>query len=86
VADFPDQDVEIDKMRVQQILVNLLSNAIKFSKPLDKIRVEISYPHLLPDNLHEFSIKVTDQGIGLNEVDRKHLFEPNFKSSCEQNL
>lgn len=90
VADFPDQLVEIDKMRTQQIFINLVGNAIKFSKPRDRITVEICRPEA-PDFCEAnedrvtYTFKVTDQGIGLNETDRRNLFKPYFKSTCEVN-
>jgi len=66
--DFPDFFVEIDKMRTQQILINLISNAIKFSKPGDKIVLEVCHPELLipGSDQHKITIKVIDEGIGLN--------------------
>lgn len=74
----PEMKVEIDKMRCQQIFINLISNAIKFSKPYDKIRISVEQPILLDDNKWQFVFRVTDQGMGLNETDRKNLFQPHF--------
>lgn len=78
--------VMIDKMRSQQIFINLISNAIKFSKPFDKIFIEICKPECIDSSLGrwEFMFKVTDQGMGINDVDRKNLFKPFFKSSSKQ--
>lgn len=55
-------------MRTQQILINLISNAIKFSKPGDKIVLEVCHPELLSpgSDQHKITIKVIDEGIGLN--------------------
>ena len=74
-------------MRTQQIFINLISNAIKFSKPGDKIRFEVCRPVCLDEasSKFKFAFKVVDQGMGLNEADRKKLFTPFFKSSCEAN-
>lgn len=71
---------------MQQIFINLISNAIKFSKPLDKILIKIEKPELVDKatNLCKFVFKVTDQGLGMNDYDRKNLFKPYFKSSCEK--
>lgn len=37
-----DKQVQIDKMRCQQILINLLQNAIKFSNEGDSIKVSVN--------------------------------------------
>jgi signal transduction histidine kinase len=54
-------------MRTQQILINLVGNAIKFSKPNDKIVVEIGKPEQIEGQKYNFEIKVRDQGMGMNE-------------------
>ena len=85
-SDVAEVDVSIDQMRTQQVFINLISNAIKFSKPLDKILIKIEKPELIDKktNLCKFVFKVTDQGLGMNDYDRKNLFKPYFKSSCEK--
>ena len=63
--------VEGDPVRLKQILTNLLSNAIKFSSGLDR-----------PGKVHlraewrdgALSLTVFDNGIGIDEETRKHLF------------
>jgi signal transduction histidine kinase len=60
-------------------MINLISNAIKFSKPLDKITISIS-----KNSGDKVVFCVTDQGMGMNEADRKNLFKPYFKSTCEK--
>lgn len=71
--------VLIDKLRVQQILINLIQNAIKFSKKKDVI--DVSIDEFVVENPHEqvgVNIKVTDQGLGISEEDRKNLFQMFF--------
>lgn len=38
-SDIVDTAQQVDKTRVQQIVINLVSNAIKFSKPDDVIKI-----------------------------------------------
>jgi signal transduction histidine kinase len=57
----------------RNILVNLLSNAIKFSKPGSVIEVKTS------NTASEYTLTVKDNGIGISEVDQKHLFERFFR-------
>ena len=56
----PEIEVEIDRMRCQQIFINLISNAIKFSSPLDKIRISVEKPTLMKKDKWSFTFKVTD--------------------------
>ena len=82
--DFDDVTVQIDEMRVKQILINLIGNAIKFSNDLDQVTVEVRQVRC-QDNQIYFEIRVLDQGIGLNDTDRKNIFQPFFRSSCRAN-
>jgi signal transduction histidine kinase len=73
--------VETDKNRVQGILLNLLSNAVKFSRPNEKIIIELSFREDFDlnrsdssDSLTTWQISVRDFGIGINETDQKNLF------------
>ena len=55
---------------MRQIVDNLLGNAIKYS-PVGKpvlIKLELTDAYVI--------LEVQDQGIGIPEGDRKHLFEP----------
>jgi len=72
----------IDSLRVQQVLINLIQNSIKFSQPNDLIKLQIVRSKLKVEENegqeYEFLIKITDQGIGISESDRKNLFKPYF--------
>lgn len=59
-----------DRLRVEQVVTNLVSNAIKYSSGDTAIRVSLSRAG------HEAVLAVTDEGIGLEEADRRRLFEP----------
>ena len=66
--------VFIDDHILRNILINLISNAIKYSdegKPIN-IHSEIKGDQL--------SIKVSDQGMGIPEEDKKHMFERFFRA------
>jgi signal transduction histidine kinase len=67
------QTVQTDPLRLQQILTNLLSNAIRYT--------ESGYVTTLIETLddHQWSITVSDSGIGMTEEDQKHIFEPYFR-------
>jgi signal transduction histidine kinase len=61
----------LDPGRLKQIAYNYLSNAIKFSSPGGRVVLRIA-PENDDDEL--FRISVTDQGIGISEVDQTRLF------------
>ena len=63
-----------DTMRMQQVFTNLFSNAIKFSPDNSAIQVRIG---LL--NPSEFHIIVKDQGIGIEKLEQKKVFDPFYE-------
>ena len=58
------------EQKVKQIVLNLLTNAIKFT-PQGSVKVMASYDHARD----EFSIAVSDTGIGIAESDQQKIFE-----------
>ncbi|MBX3702642.1 MAG: PAS domain S-box protein [Steroidobacteraceae bacterium] len=67
-----------DAVRLRQVLVNLLSNAIKFSSGLER-QGKVSL-RVLADGVDEagagIEIRVTDNGIGMDEAVMARLFTP----------
>jgi len=68
----PDE-VFTDPLRLQQIVTNLLSNAIRYTES-GSIKLVCE---LLTNN--EWSISVTDTGIGIESEDVTHIFDPYFR-------
>ncbi|AZF49631.1 transporter substrate-binding domain-containing protein [Pseudomonas sp. R2-7-07] len=71
-----DQQVIIDTLMLDQIVANLISNAIKFTQ---QGFVELSLKQLPDDAATGFGsylIEVRDSGCGLNEQQKKAIFEP----------
>jgi signal transduction histidine kinase len=66
----PDEKVMFDEKLFKIALMNLLSNAIKYSPDGGVIGLEVT-----KDN-NKILFKISDQGIGITEMDQKHLFEP----------
>ncbi len=67
--------VEIDPVRLKQVLVNLLSNAIKFTQ---EGSVTLSVEFHNPKELNEdglLTFKVRDTGIGISEDQQSRLFK-----------
>ncbi|MNF40508.1 Virulence sensor protein BvgS precursor [compost metagenome] len=76
-----DQQVIIDSLMLNQIVANLISNAIKFTQ---HGLVQLSLKQLPDDTRSGFgryAIEVRDTGIGLNESQKKAIFEPFVQAS-----
>lgn len=62
--------VQLDPLRIKQVLINLLSNAIKFTDPGKDVRLEVEVEN------ENIVIKVTDHGCGIPEEDMERIFLP----------
>lgn len=60
----------VDRVKFKQILYNILNNAIKFSFEGGKVNIAVE----LQEDMVEISI--TDEGIGIQEVDYERVFQP----------
>lgn len=65
--------VAVDSVRFQQALRNVLSNALKYSAPKTKIAVGLTAPN------SEAIVTVSDEGLGIDEEELAHLFDPYFR-------
>jgi len=72
--------VYLDLSLLRNILINLLSNGIKFSaeKAQIEVRSEVNDKAIL--------ISVRDNGIGIPDEDKKHLFERFFRANNVTNI
>jgi signal transduction histidine kinase len=73
-TEFESLEMRLDQRLILQVLNNLLSNAIKYSEGQPWVRVSL---YKQPD---ELVLCVKDQGMGIPEVDFKHLFQPFFRA------
>jgi len=67
-------EINVDPKVIKHVLANLCSNAIKYSPENGEIRIRLEVLK------HSVSISIIDQGIGIPEVDQKHLFERFFRA------
>lgn len=65
--------IEIDDVRLNQVIGNLISNALKFTK-VGNVDVMVSMSQLQEDS--RLIIRVKDSGIGMNQEQLDKLFEP----------
>jgi signal transduction histidine kinase len=72
VVDLPDNhlELEVDETILRRVLDNLLSNAIKFSPKQSTVAIKVDPS--LPDGI---SIQVKDQGKGVPQNLREHIFK-----------
>lgn len=70
-----ENNVFSDRELLHNIMINLLSNAIKFSGDEGRVTLRSQYHN------NELSITVCDNGLGISEEDRQHLFERFFRGS-----
>jgi hypothetical protein len=68
------ENVLADPLRLQQIVTNLLSNAIRYTKA-GTIQLTCQ---MLSDS--QWSIAVSDTGVGIAPEDQQHIFEPFFRA------
>ncbi|MEO6276796.1 response regulator [Roseateles sp.] len=59
-----------DVGRLHQCLLNLLTNAIKYNRPGGWAKIAVT------SDSHAITIAVSDNGIGMDALQRQHLFEP----------
>lgn len=68
-------NIVADEVMMRQVLTNLISNALKYSQPNPQVIVRVSTNGTLAE------ITVSDNGIGIPEMDRKRVFQPFFRAS-----
>lgn len=66
---------DVNDQTIRQLLSNLLSNAIKFSQPGGEIHCRLSKDALA----NNAELEVNDTGLGMNEQDIAHAFEPFYQ-------
>ncbi len=75
-----DSQIHLDKNLLKNIFINLLSNAIKYSAEGKIIEFSTTI------NENHLDILVKDEGIGIPEEDKKHLFSRFFRAQNAQNI
>jgi two-component system phosphate regulon sensor histidine kinase PhoR len=72
---FNGAELDLDVVYFTTLMNNLLSNAVKYSDRKPEIDVE----GFTQDN--NVYIKVADNGIGINRIDQKHIFDKFYRAS-----
>ena len=72
---FKGAEIDLDVVYFTTLINNLLSNAVKYSDKDPVIDIE----GFTQDN--NVCIKVADNGIGINRIDQKHVFDKFYRAS-----
>jgi signal transduction histidine kinase len=72
---FKGAEIDLDVVYFTTLINNLLSNAVKYSDKEPVIEIE----GFTKDN--NVCIKVADNGIGINKIDQKHIFDKFYRAS-----
>ncbi len=75
-----NEDVMLDTSLLKNVMINLLSNAIKFSAENATIQISSEVEN------NRISICVKDEGIGMSDEDKKHLFERFYRGNNAINI
>ena len=76
IHDISAENVCCDSVRLNQVLLNILGNAIKFTPDGGNINVAMfEEPSGRGENFVRIHFRITDNGIGMTEEFRAHIFE-----------
>ena len=77
VSDVPEDlpELDVDNIRIRQILINLFGNAVKFTKD-GTITLHVSFDPDPGADTGTLRCAVSDTGIGISEENQKKLMEP----------
>lgn len=73
----PLPELKADQNEINRIITNLLSNAIKYNKDKGRVDIDVS------TSKHYLEIEIADTGIGMNEEEKKQLFNEFFRAKNE---
>jgi PAS domain S-box-containing protein len=76
--------VEIDHLKVRQIITNILSNAFKYSP--ENPEINISTTIQLNNEISEFGIIIQDHGIGMTPEQLSHVGERFYRADMSGNI
>jgi signal transduction histidine kinase/DNA-binding response OmpR family regulator len=78
LADDLPEFVEGDEHRLRQVLINLLGNAVKYTDS-GWVDMRVRLDHSPPASSVRFEVE--DTGLGIDESDRRRIFEPFFQAA-----
>ena len=73
--DVKNEDVIVDKLRLNQILINIVGNAIKFTQPGGDIIICLAEKPCSTPHRATFVFSVKDNGVGMSKKFMDHIFD-----------
>ncbi|MFC6674215.1 sensor histidine kinase [Marinobacterium aestuariivivens] len=68
-----------DDFALKQMIRNIIENAVKYSRPHSVVEVSLDVERSKP--AAEIVLQVRDQGVGVSDEEKKHIFERFYRSS-----
>jgi signal transduction histidine kinase len=69
--------VEIDPIRIREVLVNLLANALRYTPEGGLIRIDCGFQE---GDQSRLQVSISDSGVGISAQDLPHIFDRFYKS------
>ena len=67
--------LEVDPVRIREVLANLVANAVRFTPPGGEVRVDVE------PSTSEVTLRVSDSGPGIAPADLPHIFDRFYKGT-----
>nr|WP_255066764.1 substrate-binding domain-containing protein [Lacihabitans sp. LS3-19] len=80
ICPFKELPYEFDAEKLDKVLFNILSNAFKYTPNGGFIHVS------LMKNINNVEIKISDNGVGMSEIDRENAFEMFYRANKNVSL
>ncbi|MGD0339837.1 MAG: hybrid sensor histidine kinase/response regulator [Bacteroidota bacterium] len=76
--------IEIDLLKISQVLMNLLSNALKFTRSGGSVEVSAQQIQMPPGEKPAICFSITDNGIGIGKEELPYVFDRYKQASSAQ--
>ncbi|MFK7802181.1 MAG: sensor histidine kinase [Anaerolineae bacterium] len=78
-------DVQLDKMRISQVLGNLLRNALQHTDPHGNISIAATFGSTAGSNSNCAVITIADDGVGIDPAVLPHIFDRFYRADQSRN-
>lgn len=86
VQDICNEEVQGDKLRLNQILINIISNALKYTPENGKVEMTVRQLPQRRKNYALFRFVISDNGIGMSKEYLETIFQPFSRETTSKTL